>query len=208
MKSKSPRQQDRSTTKVRMAAKKERLMKLCIREGKTVRQASKILKAEGFIKGVSKTRLGADLQTMSRDAPKNVETARQEAEVELRAMKNFVFEAEDLNSKETVDSLLSIHDRIARLLGLDAPAKSVSATIDATVDPATLVGYRKFRVVTSNMDPATLEQVYRFAEKLNAAPAPRTILPPLRSELWGDEPEPEPKRLASAPAARRKGKRP
>ena len=177
--------QDKPQTKLRVASRRARLMKL-FAEGKTVREAQKILNSEGH--KACRATVGFDLQALSRDAPRNVETARQEAEHELRALKDFVFSADDLGSKETVDSLLSIHDRISRLLGLDAPAKSVSATFDATVDPATLVGYRRFRVVTSNMDPATLERVYRFAEKMNAAPEPRVISPPATSELW-DEPK-------------------
>ncbi|MBI3477130.1 MAG: hypothetical protein HY010_15465 [Acidobacteria bacterium] len=115
-----------------MAAKKKRLTTLCIREGKSIRAASAILKQEGFAVGASKTRLGADLLAISREAPKAFERERQTAYGELKTLQKFVADADDMNSKETVDSLLAIRDRINRLLGLDAPQKSVVANVGLT----------------------------------------------------------------------------
>jgi hypothetical protein len=157
-------------------------------EGKTVRQAAKVLKAEGFPKA-SVAIVGRDLQALAREAPQKVEEARQEAGEQLRGLRQLINNAEELGLKDQVGLLLQVHDRYARLLGLDAPTKSVSATFNGDVDPATLIGYRKFVSVTSNMDQATLSRVYEFAAKLNGAPAPRVINPPATSELWEDEPK-------------------
>src|SRR5467141_3235571 len=149
---------------IRVAKKRARLVTL-FSEGATVRQAAKQLKAEGFKKGASRSAVGADLQALAREAPQKVEEARQEAGEQLRGLRQLINNAEELGLKDQVGLLLQVHDRYSRLLGLDAPTKSVSATFNGDVDPATLIGYRKFVSVTSNMDQATLARVYEFAAK-------------------------------------------
>jgi len=177
--------QDKPQTKLRVSSRRARLMKL-FAEGKSVRAAAMVLRKEGY-RGASDANVGFDLQAMSREAPAKVEDARNQAELELRALKKFIADADDMDSSETVSSLLAVHDRVARLLGLDAPTKSIGVKVDASIDPATLVGYRKFVHVTSNMDAGTLEKVYEYAARLNTPPAMRVIGPPSNSELWDDE---------------------
>jgi len=183
------RSQDRPQTKIRIANRRERLVKL-FAEGKSTREAAKVLQAEGH-KFASKAIVARDLQALATLAPANLQTARAEAHTELTALKKFVMGADDMKDSETVHSLLAIHDRIVTLLGLAAPTKSISAKVSADVDPSALVGYRKFVAVTCHMDAAMLEKVYTFASKLNVAPAVRVIGPPATSELWD-----EPKQLA------------
>lgn len=124
------RSQDKPQNKMRVAKKRARLVEI-FAEGKTVRQAAKQLKAEGFTKGTSIAVVGKDLQALSRTAIASVEEVRVEAYAELQSLKNFVMIKAMMRDKEAVDCLLSIHDRIARLLGLDAPAKSINANVTA-----------------------------------------------------------------------------
>ena len=188
MKKHSVRPQDKPQVKIRIANRRARLTKL-FAEGKSTREAAKMLQAEGI--KTSKTVVARDLQALAALAPANIQTARAEAHSELTALKQFVVGADDMKDSETIHSLLAIHDRIVTLLGLAAPTKSISAKVNADVDPSALVGYRKFVAVTCHMDAATLEKVYTFASKLNVAPAVRVIGPPATSELWD-----EPKQLA------------
>jgi hypothetical protein len=176
--------QDKPQTTLRVQSRRARLVKL-FAEGKTVREAQKIVNKEGH--KASRALVGFDLQALAREAPKHVEEARAEAHGELNALKSFVLSKANMKDKETVDSLLSIHDRIARLLGLDAPTKSVTAKINADIDPASLIGYRKFVSVTCNMEPKTLEKVYVYAIKLNTPPVQILIGPPPTSELWEEK---------------------
>ena len=186
MKKKLRQSQDKPQTKIRVQNRRAALVPL-FAQGKTVSEAQKIINADGH--KASRALVGFDLQALAREAPQKVEEARQEAGEQLRGLRQLINNAEELGLKDQVGLLLQVHDRYSRLLGLDAPTKSVSATFNGDVDPATLIGYRKFVSVTSNMGRETLDRVYQFAAKLNGAPAPRVINPPATSELWEDEPK-------------------
>jgi len=121
------RKQDKPAVKARMKLKKARVIDLCVKKDMTIRQAVKVLKAEGFTRGVSRTRIGVALQEIAREAPQALEEARGEAAMELRGLKNIIASAEELGLRDQVTLLLQIHDRIARLLGLDMPLKSINA---------------------------------------------------------------------------------
>ena len=77
--------------------------------------------------------------------------------------------------------------QIASILGLNAPTRTISAKIDANVDPEKLVGYRKFVYETRGLDQAQIDQVYAFARSLvrvrETPPGP-----PASSPLWNDAP--------------------
>ncbi len=186
MKKKLRQSQDKPQTKIRVQNRRAALVPL-FAQGKTVSEAQKIINADGH--KASRALVGFDLQALAREAPQKVEEARQEAGEQLRGLRQLINNAQELGLKDQVGLLLQVHDRYSRLLGLDAPTKSVSATFNGDVDPATLIGYRKFVSVTSNMGRETLDRVYQFAAKLNGAPAPRVINPPATSELWEDEPK-------------------
>jgi hypothetical protein len=188
MKRKRPQEQAKNIA--RMSAKKARLLKLCVQEGKTIRAASKILKKEGFEKGASKSAVGVALKQIERDFSKIVPAEREKAYDRLNGWLEELETAKNtgqLDLRASISDGLAVMDRLSRLLGTDAPTKSVSATFNGDVDPATLIGYRKFVSVTNNMDQATLSRVYEFAAKLNGAPAPPVIGPPASSELWEDK---------------------
>ena len=169
----SVKTQDKPQTKVRMAERRARALQL-FSQGLSKRKTAAILRKEGYV-GASDANVGFDLQALSREAPEKVARARQEAEYELNALKKFVAEADDMSSSETVSSLLAIHDRIARLLGLDAPTKSLSAKVNVD-DPAKLVGYRKFVEETRLLSEEQLQAVYTYIRTLK----PETINAPTR----------------------------
>ena len=121
-------QQDKKQNQIRVAKKRARLVDL-FAEGMTVRQAAKQLKAEGFTRGTSRAMVGFDLQRLAREAPQCVEDARDEARNQLRALNTAIASAKQLGLKDQVLLLLQIHDRYSRLLGLDAPSKSIGVTV-------------------------------------------------------------------------------
>jgi hypothetical protein len=163
MKKQSRSPQDQKQTKIRIANRRARLVKL-FAEGKTISAAHKQLAKEGI--EVSRATVGFDLQALAALAPANIQTARAEAHSELTALKKFVMGADDMKDTETVNSLLAIHDRIVTLLGLAAPTKSISAKVNADVDPTALVGYRRFVAETRGLDAEQIEAVYKFARSL------------------------------------------
>lgn len=180
MKKHSVRPQDKPQTRIRIANRRARLMKL-FAEGKSTREAAKVLQAEGFPRA-SKAIVARDLQALAAQAPQNIDNARHEAHATLRGLQKFVVDAEDMKDTETVNSLLQIHDRLARLLGLDAPTKSISAKVNADVDPDALVGYRRFVAETRGLDTEQIEAVYKFARSL-ARPTITITDVPEESEL-------------------------
>jgi hypothetical protein len=118
--------QDKPQTKIRVQTRRARLVKL-FAEGMTVREAQKIINKEGI--KASRALVGFDLQAIAREAPLCVEDARDEARVQLRGLRKIITNAKKLGLKDQVQLLLAIHDRYSRLLGLDAPAKSISAVV-------------------------------------------------------------------------------
>lgn len=154
-------QQDKPQTKLRVQTRRKRLVEI-FAEGKSVRQASKQLKAEGFGRGSSPAVVGHDLQALSREAPKHVERARQEAGEQLRGIRQIIANAEELGLKDQVNLLLDVHDRYARLLGLDAPTKAITASI---TPESTGVMYEFLRH-SHGLDDGQLAQVYVFMDKM------------------------------------------
>ena len=188
--SRKTRQQDRASTKARIAPRKARVIDLCVHKGKTVREAALILKEEGVIVGANKTSVGETLQLIQRDFSQMVPQERAKAYDRLQGFLDELETAKKsgkLDLRASISDSLAVMDRLSRLLGTDAPTKSISAKV-TLFNTTALVGYRKFVAVTCHMDAATLEKVYTFASKLNVPPAVRVVGPPATSELW-DEPK-------------------
>lgn len=163
MKKHSVRPQDKPQSQLRIRERRTKLMNI-FAKGATVTRAQKELAKEGIV--VSRATVGFDLQALGCDSKVNLERERESAYRELRSLQRYVADADDMNSKETVDSLLAIRDRINRLIGCDAPTKSISAKVNADVDPDALVGYRRFVAETRGLDATQIEAVYKFARSL------------------------------------------
>jgi hypothetical protein len=173
----SVRPQDKPQTKLRIANRRARLTKL-FAEGKSVRAAAKVLQAEGH-KGASVANVGFDLQALAREAPTKVETARAEAHTELTALKKFIAES-DMSDSDTVHGLLAIHDRIARLLGLDAPTKSINANLSSELTPI----YTDFLRCSHGLSDDQMAQVFEYMKALPRAQivVDASYLPPAEEE--------------------------
>ena len=156
-----------------MQSRRARALQL-FKQGKSTREASKILKSEGFPKA-SQSTVSCDLRSLQADFAEIVPQERQAAYEELKALKQMITSSDDLRTGEAIKLLLETHDRLSRLLGLDAPNKTISAKIDATVDPEKLQGYRKFVVETQLLSREQLEAVYQYARSLRPAPAPISL---------------------------------
>lgn len=167
MKKSTHRSQDKPQTKLRIATRRARLVKI-FAKGATVTKAHKQLKAEGI--EVSRATVGFDLQALAALAPANIQSARAEAHSELTALKKFVMGADDMKDTETVSSLLAIHDRIVTLLGLAAPTKSISAKV--SVDPSKMGLYQRFLAETRHLSNTQLDAVFAFARELPGVEEP------------------------------------
>jgi len=135
--------------------------------------------------GLSRRTIYNQLLKAQREAPAVTAEVRAEADQELRALKDFILQSEEMTDKEIADSVRGIWQDLARLHGANAESKSL--VLHANVaDGEKLVGYRRFVAETRMLDPAQLEQVYQFARSL---PRERAIpaTPPATSELWEED---------------------
>ncbi|HKV79774.1 MAG TPA: hypothetical protein VJP02_16615 [Candidatus Sulfotelmatobacter sp.] len=83
-----------------------------------------------------------------------------------------------------VELTLAIIDREMRLTGTAAPTRSIQATINADVDPAKLVGYRKFLYHTRHLSEEDVNRlVFPFCDSLPPSHEPN----PLLGEVVTDE---------------------
>lgn len=77
---------------------------------------------------------------------------------------------------------------IAKLLGLNAEARSVVAHVSATIDPAQMGLYNRFLHETRNVPAERFEELWAFCRTLRAVTNPAAMLPPI--EIQGDQHEP------------------
>src|ERR1700693_618346 len=105
---KSRRPQDKPQTKICVQTRREKLIPL-FAQGKTISKAHEALNAQGI--KCSRATVGFDLQAIAKDAPKRVEEARDEAEAQLRRLRQVVENAEELGLKDQVGLLLQVFDR-------------------------------------------------------------------------------------------------
>jgi hypothetical protein len=133
---KRTRTNQQAKAKARVKAVKARVLDLCVKKDKTIRQASVILKEEGFEKGVSRTRVGVALQEIAQDMSAQVPAERQKAYNRLQRFLDELEEAKrdgTLNLRASISESLQVMDRLSRLLGLDQPIKTINANISPTV---------------------------------------------------------------------------
>jgi hypothetical protein len=170
--------QDKPQTKIRVARKRTRLVKL-FEEGKSVRQAAATLKKEGFTKGTAIGTVHADLKIIQGDFSDRLPKAREDAYKELQQLKKMVAREETMRTGEKVQSHLAIHDRVARLLGLDAPTRSLAMNV--TTSPERLNRYEQFNQATkfiADGDNASWAKLFEFAKTLCSPPTLTAALLP------------------------------
>jgi hypothetical protein len=123
--------------------------------------------------------LGVDRITIYRNLKKLTDKLIGEAtEGRLAQLKVFeLIEQSLIESKVTPEvarEWRAIRSEISQLLGLNSPHRTVTATINAEVNPTTLGRYRRFCRATRFMTDEQLERIYALCEPLNVPP-PRAL---------------------------------
>jgi hypothetical protein len=110
-------------------------------------------------------------------------------EHELRAIREFILSQATLSDREVIDSLLSVSDRLTRLLGLNLERNQVNVVNVDGNDSETLQGYARFKAATKFIhDPQKWERLWNFISELGPDPINLTM-----------PPSPEPKQLSEGP---------
>jgi len=184
-----------SQHKLEMVRRRARVAELAA-EGKSIRDCEQILRSEKF-QHCDHVTLAKDLK-LERDRLTLVTratTVQHRARVleKLTQLENFV-RARGWDDPNYVSDLLSIIDRVVRLLGLGEEHLRVNVAVGADVDPEKLVGYRKFVHETRWIPEAAFEPLWELCRKLSQPPTAETtamIGPPADSPLWHDDKEAE-----------------
>jgi hypothetical protein len=135
--------------------------------------------------GISRMTFWRDLQAIearyvegSADDVKEFKAAQYKALMQIESAT-----AEGTIPPDVANALTRIRSEVAKLLGLNAPERKVTAHFNGDVDPETLKGYRRFVLETRGLDQEGLQQVYAFARSL-ARPVAEPAGPPATSPLW------------------------
>jgi hypothetical protein len=160
------------------------------------RKATADLMADGFSHAEATDILGVKPSTVWRDLAVLTERFKEASGPkyqEFVAAQVAVFELMEKSliegkiDHQTSNAWRGIRSEISTLLGLNAPSRSVSVTVDAEEG---LVGYKRFRYETRFLSQEQLEQVYAFTKKLNVPPTVQVIGPPSSSPLWEEPKQP------------------
>ena len=133
------------------------------------------------ILGVSRMTFWRDLQTIE---ARYVEGSAADVAAFKKSQYDALMRIESATAEGSIEpdvanALVRIRDSVARLLGLDSPTKSIHATVNANIDPAKLVGYRKFLYVTRHLSEADVERfVFPFCQQLPPSVTPQHLLEP------------------------------
>lgn len=156
-------------------SRRNRLLEL-LADGKSQVEAAQILESEGF--PADKRTVQRDVKTMSKDWQNSnlsdLDRIRQ-GQLELLQKMREELEFAMLRPDRKYDLLLGVLDREIALLGTKAPTKSFNVSANVDVDPATLVGYRRFVQETKSLGPEQVEQVYQLARRLTSEQVRRPI---------------------------------
>ncbi len=144
-------------------------------EGKGVAEAAEEL-------GVHRNTVSYHKQRIGGIDSESVQEYRAAQLIELSELKSQLV-SPSISAVKKVELALAIIDREIDLLGTKAPTKSISARIDADVDPEQLIGYRRFVAETRGLDQGAIESVYQYARRLSR-PDVIDHAPPRESELW------------------------
>lgn len=160
-------------------ARKNRLLEL-LAEGKTQSEAAEILRVENY---------PADLRTVQRDVQSlrgqwgkenmtQFEQWRDEHIAELQELREKL-EDPSIEAKDKIALALAIIREDSRIKGTAAPSKSITANVNADVDPAKLVGYREFLYHTRHLTEDDIRRlVYPFCDQLPPSETPAHLLLP------------------------------
>jgi hypothetical protein len=114
--------------------------------------------------GSSRAQVNRDWKEIRQTSPEKVAARREQFATELDSMKRFILEEAVLTDSQMIDSWLSIVDRAAKLFGLDAPTKSISAHVD--VNPEHSDEFVRYREAVAHLNEEQKEDVRRYAKSL------------------------------------------
>jgi hypothetical protein len=161
------------TSKAERAERQSKALEL-MKTGATQEAIAEIL-------GVSRMTFWRDLQSIE---ARYVEGSKEDVATFKKSQYDALVRIESATAEGSIDpdvanALVRVRDSVARLLGLNAPTRSVTATINADVDPEKLVGYRKFLYHTRHLSEADVNRlVYPFCDSLPATETPKHLLEP------------------------------
>jgi hypothetical protein len=114
--------------------------------------------------GLSRAQVNRDWKEIRQTSPEKVAARREQFATELDSMKRFILEEAVLTDSQMIDAWLSIVDRAAKLFGLDAPTKSISAHVD--VNPEHSDEFVRYREAVAHLNEEQKEDVRRYAKSL------------------------------------------
>jgi hypothetical protein len=114
--------------------------------------------------GLSRAQVNRDWKEIRQTSPEKVAVRREQFATELDSMKRFILEEAVLTDSQMIDAWLSIVDRAAKLFGLDAPTKSISAHVD--VNPEHSDEFVRYREAVAHLNEEQKEDVRRYAKSL------------------------------------------
>jgi DNA-binding Lrp family transcriptional regulator len=162
------------TSKAQRAERQARALDL-MKSGETQEAIAEIL-------GVSRTTFWRDLQAIearyvegSKEDVASFKKSQYEALIRIESAT-----AEGSIEPEVANALVRVRDSVARLLGLNAPSKSITAHVDATEN---IGPYRKFVLACSGLEESQIEQLFVVARDMPRISRPRPE-PPTTSPLW------------------------
>ncbi len=186
-----------SQHKLEIARRRSRVAELAS-EGKSVRAAEDILRSEGF-EHCSHVTVAADLkleyQRLSESTKATTEKHRERVLAKLMLLEDRV-RARGWDDPNHVSDLLSIIDRVIKLLGLSQERHQVSVAVaNDTIPAERLIGWRRWLRETQFVPESAFETIYELCRKLSEPPTAETtamIGPPADSPLWHDDDDKEP----------------
>jgi biotin operon repressor len=172
-----------ATSKAARAERQARALQL-LKEGKTQAAIAEELR-------ISRQTFWRDLQAIEAHYVAGADAdIKQFKEAQYRAlMKLEEATAKGIIPPDVTNALTRIRDSVAKLLGLNAPIKSVSVSVNGA-DPKTLPLYRRFIHETRWVPEEKFERIWALCRELEELPGTRpTPGPPADSELWHDAEE-------------------
>jgi hypothetical protein len=192
---KKPNSRLTSQKKLEMARRRSRVAELAS-EGLSVRSAEEILRSEGFARCDHVT-IAADLKLerdrLTQATQSTTAQHRRRLLAKLMVLEDRVRARGD-DDPNYVSDLLSIIDRVIKLLGLSQERHRIDVAVGVEQDPEKMVGYRKFVHETRWIPEAAFGPLWELCRKLSQPPTAETtaaIGPPADSPLWHDDKEAE-----------------
>jgi biotin operon repressor len=164
------------TSKAARAERQARALQL-MKEGKTQTAIAEELR-------ISRQTFWRDLQAIEAHYVSGAEAdIKQFKEAQYRAlMKLEEATAKGIISPDVTNALTRIRDSVAKLLGLNAPTKSVSMSVSQSHD----IGYLRFKAAVDGLTEAQVETVLAYATALVREPRAT-----IKDASWFPAPEPQ-----------------